>query len=248
MSLFNIFNKTPLIEFHADPKIVALGLPPKPAIKKAPEWYKSIPAMNTKARHPKSHLPQFTVKKCLPFIDAMSLGYVLLLQTDLYVITNHDCSVLEVNPCAAGGGGGEILGAERHGWGQVKSDKFPGFKQDPIKFVNHWRITTRSGWSCLFTPPLNHLDQRFECLAGVVDTDNYPGLINFPAVWKKPNYEGVIPAGTPLVQVIPFKRSSIKSKLHFRESTAKEMATNQNLVNTQMSRDHVYNVELREPR
>ena len=40
---------------------------------------------------------------------------------------------------------------------------------------------------------------------GIVDTDQQH-IMNFPFVYKDPEFEGIIPAGTPIVQVIPFKR------------------------------------------
>jgi hypothetical protein len=46
-----------------------------------------------------------------------------------------------------------------------------------------------------------------------VDTDTYNGGINFPFVLNDPTFEGLIPAGTPMVQVIPFKRDSWKSTI-----------------------------------
>jgi hypothetical protein len=42
----------------------------------------------------------------------------------------------------------------------------------------------------------------------VVDTDKYFAPINFPFVLNDYSFEGLIPAGTPMAQVIPFKRES----------------------------------------
>jgi hypothetical protein len=44
-------------------------------------------------------------------------------------------------------------------------------------------------------------------MPGIVDTDTYNAAVNFPFVLNEPNkFEGLIPAGTPIAQVIPFKR------------------------------------------
>jgi hypothetical protein len=45
-------------------------------------------------------------------------------------------------------------------------------------------------------------------LEGVVDADSYTTPINFPFNLKDNTFEGMIPAGTPLAQIIPFKRES----------------------------------------
>jgi hypothetical protein len=46
-----------------------------------------------------------------------------------------------------------------------------------------------------------------------VDTDKYTSPVNFPFVLKNLEFTGLIPAGTPMVQVIPFKRDSWKQEL-----------------------------------
>lgn len=232
-----------LIEFHAAKEILSLDLHPKPAYKTVPEWFKAVMPYADK-RDPTTHEPTMTIKKCLPVLDAMSLGYTLFLQADLYVVSNHDCSVLDIHESRP-----QIKGIDRHSWDQIKSSKWPGFKQDPMKFINHYHIKTRPGWSCLFVSPLNEMNQNFECLSGVVDTDTYPGIINFPAVWKTPNFDGEIRAGTPLVTVIPFKRKDFNYKNTIvRESTEKEKEELNDLVLKQNSRGHVYTWELREKR
>ena len=47
-------------------------------------------------------------------------------------------------------------------------------------------------------------------LPGIVDTDRSPQPINFPFFIKK-NFVGTIEVGTPVVQLIPFKRDDWKS-------------------------------------
>ena len=59
----------------------------------------------------------------------------------------------------------------------------------------------------------NH-NQYFEILEGIVDTDCYYARINLPFVLKNKSKDGfIIPAGTPIAQVIPFKRDAWKSQL-----------------------------------
>jgi len=45
-------------------------------------------------------------------------------------------------------------------------------------------------------------------LPGIVDTDAYNAPVNFPFVLRDPKMDGLIPAGTPIIQAIPFKRES----------------------------------------
>ena len=75
------------------------------------------------------------------------------------------------------------------------------------KWHNAWGIETPPGYSCLFIPPV-HRETPMVALPGVVDTDTYTAPVNFPFVLKDPKMEGLIPAGTPIIQVIPFKRET----------------------------------------
>jgi hypothetical protein len=68
-------------------------------------------------------------------------------------------------------------------------------------------------------PPLNNPDDRFEIIAGIVDTDKWDLEVNFPFVINGDKYETLtttIKRGTPFAQVIPFKRDSWKMKLKTR--------------------------------
>ena len=75
-----------------------------------------------------------------------------------------------------------------------------------MKFHNYWTIRTAKGWSCMFLPPLNRPDAVVEVFAGVVDTDTYTAPINFPFVATAADGVYTLEKGTPLVQVIPFRR------------------------------------------
>jgi hypothetical protein len=43
-------------------------------------------------------------------------------------------------------------------------------------------------------------------MEGIVDTDKYINNIHFPFALNDPKWRGIIPAGTIIAQVIPFKR------------------------------------------
>ena len=59
----------------------------------------------------------------------------------------------------------------------------------------------------MFVQPM-HRESVFAILPGIVDTDEYYAPVNFPMVINNPEFEGLIPKGTPIAQVIPFKRES----------------------------------------
>jgi hypothetical protein len=58
---------------------------------------------------------------------------------------------------------------------------------------------------------MNRVEDRFDIIPGVVDTDSYINVINFPFILRKRNEQFLLKKGDPIVQVIPFKRESWKS-------------------------------------
>lgn len=187
------------ITFSCDAHIQGVLPEPRTAIKFLPNYFKAIKPQSDP--NPKSS----TVKRCIPFLDAMSAGFIIPLWADMWVhAKDGDLKVYfpENFPQP------ETLG--QHGYQQVLGHplKDKPYGQYPMKFVNPWVIETSEGVSCLFTSPLNHMETRFKILDGVVDTDTYYNNINFPFLWVEGDGEFFIPKGTPLVQVIPFMRET----------------------------------------
>lgn len=241
VDLISIF-RTPVIEFLCDARYIDVAPPPFPAGQGMPEWYKRIPPFDKSARDSNGR-KAMSAKKCIPMIDAMTLGFIIPLALDQHITSNHDCSKITVGPTSTEFD--KVI--EFHAVGQV-GGKGSIFKTDPIKFINPWVIKTAPGWSTLFTPCLNHLEDRFVCLSGMVDTDKYPKQVNFPGVWLKPNYDDYLPAGTPLITVIPIRRADIVTKFNVRELSSKEIKDIDTMRRCQISRVGVYSNELRDRR
>jgi hypothetical protein len=53
-------------------------------------------------------------------------------------------------------------------------------------------------------------------MAAVIDYDKTPHSL-FPPVYLKENFEGIVERGTPMFQIIPFKRNNWKSSFSFLE-------------------------------
>lgn len=190
---------TPTIQVHED-------FYPKPASHFLPTWYKDTTATrnNQPRRIENQNVGIFTIKKCMPVFDALTAGYIIPTPVDFYVKQTN--------------GMPEFI-APRYSSATITyhtADQAPTYpKKMPHypKFHNPFSIRTPAGYSCLFMPPANNPNSFFEALSGVVDTDKYTENVNFPFILLDPNFEGLIPAGTPLVQVIPFKREKWQSRL-----------------------------------
>jgi hypothetical protein len=174
---------------------------PYPSKKFIPDWFKALPMrINNEEK-----LNGSTVKRCVPFLDAMTIGYIIPLAADIQFTTNDDASGLEYFSKFYK----DIVGT--HGKNQITSERVPNPKENlpPMKFINYWKIKTPPGWSTLFIPPINREDSRFTCIGGLVDTDVYDNFINFPFFFNQPNFTGILESGTPLVQAISIKRDSL---------------------------------------
>lgn len=163
-----------------------------------PDWFRRIPAID------KAHLTAtdngLTVKRCMPFLDAMMTGWILPLAATVRLEVKDDGRTVN-----AGWEFDKVM-VSNHNPHQVAGS--PSDPRPPCKFHNYWTIETPPGWSCLFVQPLNRTEPRFQLFSGVVDTDTYQSLIHFPFVATAADGVHVIDKGTPLMQVIPFRREA----------------------------------------
>lgn len=176
---------------------------PKPASNFIPNWYKELESYidGKKAPNGNAGTPA-TIKRCMPVFDAITSGYIIVSPADVYV-SQKENEEGNISPY--------------YEWANHSLIQFHPVEQAPNhpnrnghtsypKWLNPWAITTPPGYSVLFVQPL-HRESVFSILAGVVDTDTYKAAVNFPFVLHEPStFEGLIPAGTPIAQVIPFKR------------------------------------------
>lgn len=81
-----------------------------------------------------------------------------------------------------------------------------------FKLFSPWTIKTSKGYSCFFKNPSNDFSNPITLFEGVVDTDTYHNAVAFPFFVSDLNVdEYIIKAGTPICQVIPFKREQLNA-------------------------------------
>jgi hypothetical protein len=196
------------ITFRCPPELESILPKPVPAVQGLPDWFKTMPQ---KAFNAASQNEQFTLKKCPPFIDAMTYGFLMPLVADLKV-ENGEFSWDRDVP------GGAITNYPRsplqfHDNTQVVGTPFYEDDRFIVKFTNFWTIELPRGFSLLITHPVNRRDLPFTTLTGLVDADTYhDNFIHFPACWENPDFTGIIAKGTPVAQCIPVNRESWAAK------------------------------------
>lgn len=185
---------------------------PTPASENIPSWYKDLDSYTTNNKKILDSDGNIgpTIKKCMPVFDSITTGYIIYTYSDIYV--RQDETKTEH---------GEIIKNPFYSWSYQNAIEFHSIDQAPShpnrnnhnlaypKFISPWGIKTPNGYSTLFIQPV-HRESPFTILPGVVDTDTYYAPVNFPFVLNDVSFEGMIPAGTPIAQVIPFKRDSWK--------------------------------------
>jgi len=191
-----------------------MGVPeeyrPVPASKLIPDWYKNLESHVGGEKKPHEEgSTRTTAKRCMPIFDAISSGYIISTHADLWISqkTDEDGKTYPYYQWA------NFNAIDFHPKHQLpEHPDGAGHELTYPKWTNTWAITTPLGYSCIFIPPL-HRETPIMIFPGVVDTDKYRSPVNFPFVLRNTKMEGLIPAGTPIAQVIPFKRDSWKTKI-----------------------------------
>ena len=196
------------LTFRCLPELRPILPEPIPAVQGLPEWFKTMPQKASNLIDGKNAQ---TVKRCPPFIDAMTYGYLMPLVCDLRVENGEFSWDHELPP-------GEFMGLRSpigfHDPAQVTGTPLYDKDRFIIKFHNFWAIEAPPGYSLLFTHPVNRSDLPFTTLAGLVDCDTYhDGLVHFPAHWHDADFNGVLRKGTPIAQCLPVKRESWSARL-----------------------------------
>lgn len=182
--------------------------PPKPAKKNLPSWYKELGDYvdGKKQLTDDAQLNQ-TGKRCMPMFDAMTFGYLMYTNVDIYVTLDERGETV-----IAWASKGAI---HSHSNAQLSTYKNRNPSGPIPKFLSEYGIETPSGYSAYFCPPINH-ENNIIIFSGVVDTDQYTNIVNLPFLIKT-GFEGLIPAGTPIAQVVPFKRESWKLEVNSKK-------------------------------
>ena len=174
-----------------------------------PDWYKKAEPANIKNPIFKNDgsLHNTSLKMCMPFLDSLTSGYIQKTWCDIYIKNNKKDETVEFiyshEP--------KIIGTRER-----KAIETYEFEYYPIEFFWHieWINKLPRGYSALITHPLNRNDLPFTTLSAIIDSDKYhhapSGNLPF---YIKNGFEGLIPAGTPMYQIIPIKRDPWKKEI-----------------------------------
>lgn len=172
-----------------------------PSKQNVPQWYKDIARWigdKPKIYPNRNH----TMKHCIPLFDGLTAGYTVVFPYDVIVEQKNNKPFLT------------WLGPED----QIVKRTSKAFEPmpTPIGFYNEMfairipmSFKVPKGYSVLFTQPMNRFDLVTMTMSAIVDADSeiYSGEAPF---FLKEGFEGIIEQGTPIMQLIPFKRENWK--------------------------------------
>lgn len=178
---------------------------PKPAKLYIPEWYKQIPATKDIEFRDGNLINDIgAVKRCMPFLDSLTTGYIQESWCDIHIHNRNN--IITYTHSAP-----PTIMAARDRKALTISEKYYALE---FTWRMPWAPKLPKGYSAMYTHPLNRIDLPFTTTSGIVDSDLFfhtsEGGGNYPFYIEK-DFEGIIPAGTPMYQIIPIKRESWKS-------------------------------------
>jgi hypothetical protein len=183
-----------------------------PAKSVLPAWFRRLPGIDKSQVSATNN--GLTVKRCMPFLDALSAGWIIPIAASVRL------EITEGGRTVTAGWEFDREMVSNHSTFQIAGSPYE--PHPPMKFHNYWTIRTPKGWSCLFLPPINRPNGVIEVLSGLVDTDTYKTPVNFPFVATAPDGVYTLKKGTPLVQVIPFRRADAALEASVRAESEQE--------------------------
>lgn len=172
---------------------------PVPSKTTVPEWYRNAERFIGGDIKIKKGFGNHGVKLCIPFLDALTSGYTATLWTDIHVKTRGDeVEVFWEDDVAP------VLQRENI------NSTIPvpiGCHSKQLAWRDAFHMQLPAGYSAVLTHPLNRYDLPFLTLTGIVDADYTLPRGEFPFFLKK-DFSGIIPSGTPMFQILPFKREN----------------------------------------
>ena len=192
---------------------------PKPSKDFIPEWYLSKDKYITDGKNKKAVefyktkdgsiklIRQRTYKTCPALLDSLSSGYILSIPCDIKISQTDGLISIVLDDAFTTGvnsKNGEFC------FVRGATEGFPtpkGYSPTHLVWNVNWFPELPDGHVALFAHPINRFDLPFMTISGIIDCSGYinGGQVPF---FIKDDFEGIIEAGTPFIQIIPFKNEA----------------------------------------
>lgn len=183
---------------------------PGPIIKELPDWYKDADRFALMPNGEPWIGPDggkmVTWKACPALYDIMGTGYVYKTPCDIEFFKSESGVVTArvLDP--------QYVDFIHHRSPLPQFEHPLGYQQSHFAWWADWAVELPKGYSAMYIHPVNRFDLPFLTTGGIVDNDkvNLPGTMPF---FIHEGWTGILPAGTPYAQIIPFKREDWVSEV-----------------------------------
>lgn len=237
----------PTIDFIAHNEKTIRDFKPVLAKSVSPEWWKKAKV----GMHVKGDIVQ-TIRSCPAMDDWLKSGWYVLANRDIEVIM-YDGQSLTKETLESGERHGPRIVSPSHPSNQaLDSFEYLGKNapvKDAFKMRNPWNIKTPPGYSCFYLDPFLFQNEYFATWQGIIDTDKFntnqdnSQIIFYPKV----NHSFIIKKGTPMCQIIPYKRDTwtatyqLRSTKNWFNNESVHTMTDENRSITDLNRLTKYN-------
>jgi hypothetical protein len=184
-----------------------LEIPPYLLQNNLPNWWKSLPIKN------------MSLRRCNGTYDYLQYGFIIPSWTDITIRPNASGDSYEYKL----GTFGDDYAFKVEGFSPENTKGCPFGENRKLndlnfpKFVSPWRFFTPKGISLMCLPILHEPNPNYAVMPGIVHTDFYNQVHLVLSVLT--DKEFTIPAGTPMMHMIPIKRTeNIKNIVFGNES------------------------------
>ena len=188
----------PKIQFLCSPEDLGVIAPPVPAKTVLPDWFRKLPAVDRE--HVSARNNGLTIKRCMPFLDAMATGWILPLAATVR---------LEIKD---GGNDGRFRMGIRQGDGEqsrrhIRSPAIRTSRGRRASSTTTGRSERRRAGAACSCRRSTGRTACSRCWPASSTPTPIAAHIHFPFFATGPDGVHVVEKGMPLVQVIPFRRA-----------------------------------------
>lgn len=237
----------PTIEFNTYNEQTLKDVKPVLAKSVSPDWWKQMKF----SEYNRGNLIT-TIRACPAMDDWLKSGWYVLANRDIEVIMYDGQSVTKETLESGERHGPRIVSPSHPSNQALGSFEYLGKNapvKDAFKMRNPWNVKTPPGYSCFYLDPFLFQNEYFATWQGIIDTDKFntnqdnSQIIFYPKV----NHSFIIKKGTPMCQIIPYKRDTwtatyqLRSTKNWFNNESVHTMTDENRSITDLNRLTKYN-------
>ena len=212
----------PTIEFHSYDSETVKNFRPVLAKSIQPDWWKTIKVgMDVQSKR------VTTIRACPAMDDWLKSGWYLLANRDFHIIAGHGKDDTD-STCFHTAVTGSYASPSHPNLQMGNAFEYMGedeLVRDAFKMRNPWNVVTPPIYSTLYLDPFLFQNKFFATWQGVIDTDTFNSNMDNAQIifYPKVDHSFTIKKGTPLCQIIPYKREEWNaSYMQFDHKTYQE--------------------------